>query len=461
MLFSVSLFHKDSFIAFITFIAFIGAAIGVIVGIGVIIGGIIGIIVCCIGGSLAGAIIVKVLRSGRKVYCPFCFESIKLVDIQFKCKHCNTGIHRKPSWLEKCGLGSMPQSMPCPTCRKPSTFKFCPNPDCQLDLPNKIAELSDITIAIIGARGVGKTHYIALLIRRIKRLATDFKWALTPLDTETEERYKRDFEDPLFRDHETIPATNPGERIRPLLYSLRLNGRLPNFLRCLNNFLPGWLQLKLRDKRIMLVFFDTAGENLDKDVHEMDEINRYICNAKGIICLLDPLQMRPVRKSLDKKIELPAMNTDTAKVITNVHRLLEHGFAVQGRKMTRNSKVPIPLAIAFSKIDTISAPARNCPSTLLADESSIYSDTRHCGYFHPGDFNNINQEMGTWLKVVDESDDIGQPCKDFEKFAFFGVSALGANPQGGHLASDPEPRRVEDPFLWILWKNKWIGTEGD
>ena len=41
--------------------------------------------------------------------------------------------------------------------------------------------------------------------------------------------------------------------------------------------------------------------------------------------------------------------------------------------------------------------------------------------------------------------------------AFFGVSALGCNPQATQrLDFAPRPARVEDPFLWILWKNKLI-----
>jgi len=400
----------------------------------------------------------------RKIYCPFCFEPVKLTDIQFRCKHCSTVISREPSFLEKMGFVS-PKSAKCSGCGKISTFKHCPHPDCLMELPSKIADLSDITIAIIGARGSGKTHYITLLIDRIKQIGhkDEFDWTLTALNSNTERRYSNEFYKPLFTDHITIEPTQEGKS-DPLLYSLRLNNRPRHPFHHLNKFLPTRLRL-LHHKRIMLAFFDTAGENLDKDVHEMDTINRYICNASGIICLLDPLQLSPVRKELKSKIELPAQNSDTAQVLNHVHRLIEHGFDVQGRKMTWNDQVPIPLAVTFSKIDAIAAPDQNCPRTLLEESNVIYQESRHRGYLNLGDFHNINDHMRDWLEVVDSSNDVRQPCGHFANVAFFGVSALGENPKTvgkrQELSRDPRPRRVEDPLLWILSKKGWVDARED
>ena len=399
----------------------------------------------------------------RKIYCPFCFESIKQTDIRFLCKHCGVVIPREPSFLEKCGIVGLPKSMRC-QCGKVSTFKVCPHTtDCGLELPSKIGDLSDITIAIIGAAGTGKSHYIALLIQRIKQLTNAFDWSLTPLDSETVTRYTREFYTPLFEDHTTIPPTQTG-KIRPLIYSLRLNNCLPSFLRHVNDCLPSFLRLK-NHKKVMLVFFDTAGENFNIDTHELDTIGRYICNAAGIICLLDPLQLSPIRKELQGKIELPPQTTDTSQVLNKVFELIEHGFKVQGRRMTRNDQVPIPLAVTFSKVDAISAPDQNCPETLLQETNIIYQESRHCGHLNLGDFNNINDYMRDWLDVVDKSNEIRQPCANFEKCVFFGVSALGENPKTSGtkqtLSRDPRPRRIEDPFLWILSQRKLVDVVSD
>ena len=463
-----------------------GIAIGTVVGaiIGIFISGFIGILgtvvntgtgtsallgfsgVCVVAfiGNVIGYTVA--IRRGtvfvRKVYCPFCFESIKLTEIKFFCKHCNVAIHHEPSFLERCGIIRL-SSMRC-SCGHVSAFKVCPHPDCGLELPNQIADLPDISIAIIGAAGVGKTHYIALLIQRIKELTDVFDWSLTPIDNETVTRYTREFYEPLFNHHTTIPATQAGERIRPLLYSLRLKTRLPHLFSRLNDSLPGFLRLK-KQKKIMLAFFDTAGENINKELHEMDTIGRYVCNAAGIICLLDPLQMSLVREELQRKIELPPQTTDTAQVLNQMFRLIQYGFNVQGRKMTRNDQVPIPLAVTFSKIDAISAPDENCPPTLLHESNALYQESRHTGHLNLGDFINISDHMRDWLDVVDKSHEIKQTCNHFEKCVFFGVSALGENPTVSGtkevLSRDPRPRRVEDPFLWILSQCKLVDVVSD
>ena len=442
---------------------------GIIVGI--TIGGAIGCIIACLIaciGMLPGIYVFVFMGASnwRKIYCPFCFESIKVSEIKFYCHHCSTEISREPSFWEKIGIAS-PKSAKC-SYGHTSTFKRCPNQDCNRDLPHTIGDLSDISIAIIGARGSGKTHYIALLIQRIAQIGSrdKFDWTLNDLVSETRKRYDSEFRKPLFVDHITIEPTGKGKS-DPLLYCLRQNIRLPGFIRCLNTCLNTCLlgSLQVKDqRRIMLVFFDTAGENLDVETYEMDAINRYICNASGIICLLDPLQLPSVRRELQGKIELPAQNTDTAQVLGNVHRLLEHGFIVQNRQMTRNDQVPIPLAVTFSKIDAIKAPD-GCPATLLHETCVIYQESRHYGYLNLGEFHNINNDMETWLTNVDPS--VLQPCGHFADVAFFGVSALGEHPTTDTttkkqvLSRDPRPRRVEDPLLWILHKKGWIDARED
>jgi len=48
--------------------------------------------------------------------------------------------------------------------------------------------------------------------------------------------------------------------------------------------------------------------------------------------------------------------------------------------------------------------------------------------------------------------------RQFRYYAFFGVSALGANPSGTTLTARVNPRRVLDPLLWLLEKENYIET---
>lgn len=369
----------------------------------------------------------------KTIICPYCFEKISAADLIFVCEKCGSDLGKRMA----------NKSMRCNHCSLNTTSLKCP--ECKEILPQSVDELSDVIIAIIGAKESGKSHYIAVLVEQIKKLYKQFGWNLVALTTDTTRRYRAEFYDPLFKDHRTIDATQEGIR-KPLLYSLRFRKKFGLF-----------------NRRIMLAFFDTAGEELDRMIHEMDNINRYIYNASGIICLLDPLQLDSVRQELEPRIgkkALPQKNTDTETVLTNVRSLIQHGFKSQGRSFG-NSKIPIPLALAFSKIDVLKTDDPNASPVLFDKTSSpIFQPTRHNGVFSQEQFKNIHDYLDTWLHEVDTSQSIIQPCLEFEKVGFFACSALGHNPQETQtLKQDPAPLRVEDPFLWILRQKGLIKGE--
>lgn len=368
----------------------------------------------------------------RYINCPLCFERIKISDIGFKCE--NPGCKGKPAFfrppnsispLEKMGLKSAPKRYPH-ECGNFATARICPK--CQQEIPTDVDELSDMSIAIIGAKESGKSHYVAMLIHWIRRMGMEFGWNLTAMNEVTIDRYDQEFWRPLFVKHESIRSTNlvrGAGQAAPLIYSL-----------CIGR--------GLLSRRIMLVFFDAAGENLE-DASNLWYINRYICNASGIICLLDPLQLSRVREVLASKYgesSLPEINKDTGLIINRVENLIRrHGNA-------RGNRIDIPLAVAFSKMDFVRDAGENAAGVY--DE--LFRETRHHGAFCEAEFKNIDGLMRAWVQEVDVSASILAQSENFEKNAFFGFSALGCNPKGNGERLDRDPRsfRVEDPFLWLL-----------
>ena len=49
-----------------------------------------------------------------------------------------------------------------------------------------------------------------------------------------------------------------------------------------------------------------------------------------------------------------------------------------------------------------------------------------------------------------------QVSTNFKTFGFFGLSALGSNPDMNNVIPKFRPFRVTDPFLWILAKKNII-----
>lgn len=373
-------------------------------------------------------------------YCPNCFELIRSKDIVYFCDHHKQAVPRTAGVLENIGLLSPPKVIPCGCGSNKNTFATrlrCPA--CNLDLPLSLNELSDVSIAVVGGRGVGKSHYIALLVHCIRKLHREFGWNLIPLVESTITNYNNNFYNPLFLQQVPLRSTNMGRSV-PLMYSMRL---------------------KKRHKRITLSFFDTAGESLEKEENMLyfETINRYIFNSSGIICLMDPLQLGPVRNELMQFMrteDLPTREeTSTGTIINRLGNVIRRGYEIQGKGISVKKKIHIPIAVAFSKVDAMRVPDGNQTQLLFEDSNVIYRDSGHCGFFNKDEFQSISDYLQDWLIVADDTHDITQQLDEFQNKAFFAFSSLGCNPQRTQkLEHVPQPYRVEDPFLWLLWRNK-------
>ena len=322
----------------------------------------------------------------------------------------------------------MPSEAACPQCNEVSRNRICSN--CHSKLPNDIDSSDDMIFAVIGAKETGKSHYIAVLINIIKNvLSVSFDFAMQAATEETIRRYQNDFYRRIFVNKETITATQSGVVSRdvrePLIFLMKFQGK-------------GFLSNQLRT--VTLVFFDTAGEDLNEE-DTMLTINKYIYNSSGIIFLLDPLQIDTVRHSLPPGTPLPAVNTEIESIVTRTTNMIR-----KAKKLKMNKKIDIPVAVAFTKIDAL--------YPILDASSSLRSTARHneMGKFDKNSVENVSMEIEAMLRNWAGNDFAQQISINFSNYSYFGLSALGCNPQDTKKIERLLPHRVEDPFLWLLWK---------
>ena len=374
-----------------------------------------------------------------KLICPYCFETMDSNEIWFQCPNsdCDEQVFpaRSPNILQRMFGVRNPAEVRCPECSAGTSVRACPY--CHSAFPHGLDNLSNIVIAIIGAKETGKSHYIAVLIQQIYNLYNLFDWSLMAMDDETMRLYNDRFHRPLYANRKTIHVTRTAKADvdvrKPLLYSLsKTSGR--------------------RLKTVTLAFFDTAGEDMDDEV-AMRAINPYIYNASGIILLLDPLQIKNLRDQVDASlhthanaptgVNLPGLaNTSVGDIINKTTNLI-----TTKRRIPHTRTIPIPLAVVFSKIDML--------KPVLGEDAPIYHPSRHRGFFNIREFENNDAFVRNWVGEFDRR--FIQGTLHYRETAFFGVSALGGNPSvTGDLPFEPRPIRVEDPFLWLLWKNGFI-----
>lgn len=324
----------------------------------------------------------------------------------------------------------------CPFCfekRKmlPSN-RICPN--CHNELPYIIGKYPTLYFAFIGAKEAGKSHYISVLIDAInKNIGKVFNTNLQPLDDNTRSKYRNEFYDPVFNRKEVIAVTRSARSDynvkMPLIYAL-------SFMK------KRWFSKEEKAINTSTVaFFDTAGEDLNSsDIMQTE--NKYIYNSQGIILLVDPLQIPEVRDKLKLRgIKLPNENTEAQEIIDRVITLIRTATKLTNLK----KKITIPLALVFSKIDAL--------EELLSDNPELFKSGNHNGFYNLTDAENICTLIESFMNEWGCNAFLRMVKAHFKTYSFFGISALGSNPHGSNTIPKLRPTRVEDPFLWLLYKN--------
>jgi hypothetical protein len=291
-------------------------------------------------------------------------------------------------------------------------------PECHSNLPQRFADAPSRSMALIGTKASGKSHFIAVVLHELEhRIGPRFQGSLTALDDPTRNRIDQDLYPRLYKSGVVLEATQ----------SARGNAATRE---------PLVARLTLGQKSSNLVFFDAAGEDLQSlDILERE--GRYITQSDGLILLVDPLQIQAVRDDLEGSVELPDM---TADVYVMLGRLA--GLIREARGIPADKPIDVPLAIAISKIDALRG--------LLPETHPVFSLPKHDGLFDQTIARNISESLrADAVGWVGERLD-GFLKAEFAEYAFFGVSALGESPVGGRLRNGVAPHRVEDPVLWML-----------
>ncbi|MFC4036763.1 hypothetical protein ACFO3J_35790 [Streptomyces polygonati] len=336
---------------------------------------------------------------------------------------------RGPIFAPPKGAGRAGGRAPCPDCGVQTPVRVCP--DCHTDLPTDYCDQDSRIIALIGPKAAGKSTYVTVLAHELRhRVGQAIDASLSAMGTTTQNRY-RQLEDSLY-DRLLLPGPTQPAAMRfndPLLFRLSLPRR-------------GLAGMRGGSRHTALVFFDAAGEDL-ASAEAMDRFTAYLAAADGVIVLVDPLQLRPVRDRLTgSSASLPSIETAPEQIVADLAaQLRRHG---RGQE---KGKVTTPVAVALTKSDVLESMLD--PSSPLL-RSAPYPD----GALDEADRTAVHQEVRALLEEWDGGLLHRRLERDFAHFSLFGLSALGAAPTADAPADAPkaglQPRRVEDPLLWLL-----------
>jgi hypothetical protein len=318
----------------------------------------------------------------------------------------------------------VPRVLECDACKKESRTRLCPT--CHYELSHDVGQIDQRIVAIIGGSATGKSVYIAALINRLQHeVGANFDFGVSMVGDNTRQRWMTDFYRPLFENKTLLAGTQSAigdQRVKiPLIF--RLTIKHGNSIRALN-----------------ISFFDTAGEDMTKLKLDLLSVEaRYICHADGIIVLLDPLQIESIRQQLPgANLPQPDPMARPNFIVERLRELFEQYYHLSASK-----KIKVPVAFTFSKADTL--------KPLLSPDSALLRTGEHFGVLDLQDVQSVSTEIGNYIQAWINPGFYKDIDLWFSNYRFFGVSSLGRQPASNdRLADVPNPRRVEDPFLWLL-----------
>lgn len=174
--------------------------------------------------------------------------------------------------------------------------------------------------------------------------------------------------------------------------------------------------------------------------------------ASEYLAALEDIKKVMLDPTARKQEAAKAKQIKASKANTILNRTIE--IVRTGSGLTNLSKkIDIPIAIAFTKIDAV--------DELLDPASCLKNDSAHIrkGAFDKIDFEDANNEMQSLVESWLGMELYQTVSTQFSNFAFFGLSALGSNPDMDNKIPKFRPFRVADPFLWILSQEHIIPTE--
>ena len=308
-----------------------------------------------------------------------------------------------------------------------STKRLCPY--CHNSLPANAGFAPSTIISIVGASQAGKSVYLTSLIHTLKTVTShNFDVFCTPFTGDMARKFKYDYEDPLLEKGYLLEPTQKDKFQEPLLFTFSFaDGKKPE---------------------INIAFFDITEEAM-LDVLYMELFATHVNNSSGVIFLVDPQQFRYI----GRKIQILNRIEYDVTVVNDPTEALS-SFVESYIHKQPNGISNIPTAMVLTKADLLEA--LSYEGEYIHPRSNIFNRFIHEGHFNLTESDIINYEVDEFLQLVDPNFRNALKRR-FAHLGLFAVSALGTNPEVvRQRVSNFAPLRVDEPFLWILYKLGYI-----
>jgi hypothetical protein len=388
--------------------------------------------------------------------CPFCFRKIDSSHLAYQCAgRGNIDCKKEEDETRRRLTGSRLQTYPtflpppgrgvstnCPTCGGPAKRRACP--ECHTALPIDFVDSKSPMIGLAGAKGSGKTVLMTVLVKQLRevvglRFGADIRIATdNPDGRQGLSDYQENREVPLYNKGalpEPTARQGSGSRQRTTPVVLRWRQESARLMR----------GQTLRST--VLSFVDTAGEDLN-DLSTAFTL-QYLSVCDALMITLDPFALPGARARLNLPEKAIQVGDDVPlDVVSRITELLRTEHKIKSKK-----RVKIPVAIVFTKIDAF-YPNLDRQNPIMAGPARIPG-------YQEADGQSVHEHMLALMHEWNAGDIDTHMRLNYSDYRYFGVSALGAEPdyESGIVApGGVQPHRVEDPVLWLLSKTGTVAA---
>jgi hypothetical protein len=284
--------------------------------------------------------------------------------------------------------------------------RICTNPECYQPLPTDVDDRKLITIAVVGMHGASKTHFLATsLYQAYHDRGLDLALECSefyPDEPSSKSLYVNYFER-LLETERVLPKTQ-----LELMTDVRSHP-----LVCRATFGAG--------PPVALLFHDVAGE-VFVDQGLRNQYTSFLRRADGIIFIIDPLRLRPIRKSSSQMFGVRPSQAEMSQ--TDLVRAVIDDL--RGRDLSR-----LPVAVAVSKSDLLTAALGT--HFMFAQDPPVERDAWMANIY------DVDAEMRSLLAQRLDAADLVAATRPFRNVTFHAVAPLGMQPVVTIHAGMPSP----------------------
>jgi|GEM_PF-648620 len=305
--------------------------------------------------------------------------------------------------------------------------RICPY--CHNEIPKSAGYAPSTIISFVGASQAGKSVFMTSLIHALKTTTPrNFNIFCTPINHEMSKKFKYQYEDPLIENGQLLDPTQLERQQEPFIFTFSFADE--------------------RKTEINIAFFDIAGEGM-VDSGYLDIYAGHIKNSSGLMFMVDPLQFRALGRKIQLKNNIEYDLRSAEEPVDVLGGLVDNYISKEAGSVSQ-----IPTAVVLTKTDLLEA--LRADGEYISPNSHMFTNYSHRGFFDLSAFENINGEVDEFIGAVDPN--FRNAIKRrFGDVGFFAVSALGSCPDTlSRRVASFSPVRVEEPFLWLLYKLGYI-----